>query len=153
VGGLDDAGEMAGPEFTIVPPAAGHDGPIVFHRDAVEHRFITGGFDVSGPATSWHRLKYPVMEGEVTSGLCYLLGVADFGSATSQPVLPGAGMGLINVDVSVALGRMPVGPWIGLDAVCGVNEGGVGLAVTELRDVAGRVGVATQSQLAHSYPH
>jgi hypothetical protein len=117
----------------------------------VEHRFVTGGFEVSGPATSWLRLIYPVVDGEPTTGLCQLLAVADFGSAISQRVLPDLALGMINVDVSVTLGRAPLGPWIGLDSVSGVNQDGVGLAVTELRDRAGRLGVATSSQLAHTF--
>jgi hypothetical protein len=151
IGGLYEARPIAGPERRVVPPAAAHDSAVLFHRDAVEHRFVIGGFEESGPATSWLRLMYPVVDGEATSGLCHLLGVADFGSAISQTVIPSMGLGMINVDVSVALGRSPVGPWIGLDSIGAVNEGGVGLAVTELRDSRGRVGVATQSQLAYAY--
>lgn len=151
VNGLDDAVPVAGPELRVVPPDPLHHAPVVFHRDAVEHRFLSGGFEVSGPSISWLRLIYPVVEGEPTTGLCHLLALADFGSAISQTIVPESGLGMINVDVSVALGRTPLGPWIGLDAMGAVNADGVGLAVTELRDRAGRVGVATQAQLAQPY--
>src|SRR4051794_15118783 len=117
VNGLDDAVEVAGPQLRVTPPDAYHQAPLVFHRDAVEHRFVSGGFEVSGPSRSWLRLIYPVVEGEPTTGLCHLLGLADFGSAISQTVVPESGLGMINVDVSVALGRDPSGPWIGLDGI------------------------------------
>src|SRR5439155_117650 len=44
------------------PPPWG-DGIVrpAFHADAVEHRFVAGGFDRPGPATDWIRLRVPVV--------------------------------------------------------------------------------------------
>jgi hypothetical protein len=147
----DDMPVVPGPERVVSPPSASHSAPILYHRDATEHRMIEGGFEIPGPGTSWVRLTRPLIEGEQTSGLCSLLAVADFGSAISQSVVAGAGVGLINVDVSVALSRYPVGPWICLRAAGMLNQDGAGLAVTHLTDSQGALGIATQSQIGHSY--
>ncbi len=124
---------------------------LVFHRDAVEHRIVEGGYNLPGPSVAWLRLHGPVIAGETPSGLAQLLAVADFGSALSQAVAPGSGMALINVDVNVTLFRAPVGPWFCLEATGNVSDAGIGLAVTRLRDLEGPLGVVTQSQIAHVY--
>jgi len=130
---------------------AGAEGPL-FHRDAIEHRIAEGGYGRPGPATAWLRMRGTVVAGLVPSGLEQLLAVADFGSALSQSLAPGSGVGLINVDVNVSLFRAPIGPWFCLQATGDVSEEGIGLAVTRLRDVTGPLGVVTQSQIAHAYP-
>src|SRR5439155_1370466 len=47
-----------------------------FHADAVEHRFVAGGFDRPGPATDWIRLRVPLVAGEPTSPLCRVAAAA-----------------------------------------------------------------------------
>ena len=133
------------------PPGGAHDSPVFFHRDAVEHRFESGGFEVPGPSTSWISLTAPLVEGEDVGPLTALLAVADFGSAIGQGLDPGLGIGLINVDVSVALFRRPVGRWFRLAATDDVTAAGVGLAQTQLCDAAGRLGIATHSQLTQPF--
>jgi hypothetical protein len=73
--------------------------------------------------------------------------VADFGSAIAQPLGSGEPVALINVDVSLALSRRPVGEWFRLDSIDLVGDGGVGLAITNLADRDGPLGVLHQSQL------
>jgi Thioesterase-like superfamily len=129
---------------------AGHvEGP-VFHIDAVDHRIVEGGYRTPGPAVAWLRLRGPVVAGESPSGLAQLLAVADFGSALSQAMAPGSGLGLINVDVNVTLIRAPVGPWFYLEANGNLSDDGIGAAVTRLRDRHGPLGAITQSQIAHA---
>ncbi len=151
------------PSEDAAPPApdelapmtwAGHGAgdPPAFHVDAVEHRFVNGGYQVPGPAVAWLRLRGATVAGEAPSGLAQLLAVADFGSALSWAVLPGSRVGLINVDVNVSLFRSPVGPWFCLDATDYVGEEGIGLAVTRLRDVSGPLGMISQSQISHRLP-
>jgi hypothetical protein len=82
-------------------------------------------------------------------GLSQLLGVGDFGSPLSQTSALGPGVGLINLDLNATLFRQPTGPWFFLDAIGHVGEGGLGLAVTEVFDEEGRIGVITQSQVVH----
>ena len=135
----------------MVAPGTTHAAPIIFHRDAVEHRVIEGGFSVPGPSVMWMRLRPTLISDELTSGLCQLMAVADFGSPISQPVIPPVPAALINIDVNVTMHRRPVGPWFRLDARAMVGPTGIGLAVTELNDQAGAVGVTTQSQIAHAF--
>ena len=53
----------------------------------------------------------------------------------------------INADLSVAVRRLPVGEWVGLDSVTDVEADGIGLSDTALHDEQGEVGRATQSLL------
>jgi Thioesterase-like superfamily len=126
------------------------DGP-VFVRDAVEHRIVRGGYGVPVPSAAWLRLKVAVVEGTGPCGLSQLLGVADFGSPLSQTGSLGTGVALINVDVNATLFRQPIGPWFFLDATGRVGPGGLGLAVTELCDLEGPIGVVTQNQVVQRY--
>jgi acyl-Coa thioesterase superfamily protein/acyl-CoA thioesterase superfamily protein len=143
--------ELAGPEHVSRGPDPAHDAPVVFHREAVEARYVEGDWAIPGPGTAWMRLRHPLIAGEPTPGLSALLGVADFSSALSQSVVPGSGTGMINVDVSVALTRAPLGPWFCLASRGDVGDSGIGLSVTKLFDQAGALGVVTTSQLAQKF--
>ena len=143
--------QLVGPEAVSRGPDPAHDSPVVFHREAVEARYVEGNWTVPGPGTAWMRLRCPLIAGEPTPGLSELLGVADFSSALSQSVLPGSGVAMINVDVSVALTRMPLGPWFCLASRSDVGDSGIGLSVTKLFDRAGALGVITTSQLAQRF--
>jgi hypothetical protein len=129
---------------------ANDSGPI-FVRDAVEHRVVRGGYGMPVPSAAWLRLKVSVTEGKEPCGLSQLLAVADFGSPLSQTNAIGAGLALINVDLNATLFREPIGPWFFLDATGQVGRGGLGLAVTEVFDLEGPIGVVTQSQVVLRY--
>lgn len=146
------------------PPAPGPDalssvdwsdlyppGSPTFVRDAVDHRVVHGGYGVPAPTAAWLRLEVPVIDGHEPCALSQLLAVADFGSPLSQTGALGPGLALINVDVNVTVFRQPVGPWFYLDATGHVGHGGIGLAVTHVSDLRGRLGVITQTQIARSY--
>ena len=120
-----------------------------FVRDAVEHRVVRGGYGVPVPSAAWLRLKVPVIDGTESCGLSQLLGVGDFGSPLSQTNALGSGLALINLDLNATLFRQPTGPWFFLDATGHVGQGGLGLAVTEVFDEEGRIGVITQSQVVY----
>lgn len=147
-----DPPRLAGAERTVRPPGGAHESPTFYHRDAIEHRFESGGFEIPGSATAWMRLTVPVVAGEDDGALSGLLAVADFGSAIGQGILePGLGVGLINVDVSVALLRRPTGPWYRLATTDDVTVDGIGLAHTVLSDLDGPLGTATHCQLTYGY--
>jgi hypothetical protein len=123
----------------------------MFVRDAVDHRVVRGGYGVPLPSAAWLRLTVPVIDGEESCGLSQLLAIADFGSPLSQTDALEPGLALINVDVNVTVFRNPVGPWFYLDATGHVGEGGIGLAVTQVSDLDGMLGVITQSQITQRY--
>jgi Thioesterase-like superfamily len=120
----------------------------VYHLDGVEFRMVQGGFAVPGPAGAWIRTAMPVVGGEAAVPLAQLLAVADYGSALSSS--SDRGFALINVDVSVALHRAPVGEWFRLITEGHVGPEGIGLATSQLSDCAGILGTITQNQIVHS---
>lgn len=138
------------------PPREGIDGvpPWIestwrpaYHRDAVEHRFVAGGFEVPGPATDWIRLRVPVVAGEPPTPLARLMAAADFGNGVSWVLHRADGWQFINPDLTVYLHRLPAGEWVCLDAVSYMEPHGVGLAESRLFDETGPLGRATQSLL------
>ena len=142
---------VPGPEGLepLVWGSSGTDEEPAFHRDAVEHRIVVGGYGRPEPTTAWLRLGTVVIEDEVAPSLAQLLAVADFGSPLASMVEPERGMGLINVDINLSLHRPPIGDWFLLEATGAVGEQGLGLAVTRVSDLDGPLGIITQSQIGH----
>ncbi len=118
-----------------------------FHADAVEHRFVAGGFDQPGPATDWIRLRVPVVAGEPTSPLCRVAAAADFGNGISWVLSRLEGYTFINPDLTIYLHRMPAGEWVCLEAATWPSRDGVGLCESRLWDERGLIGCALQSLL------
>ncbi|MFW5904752.1 MAG: thioesterase family protein [bacterium] len=114
-----------------------------FHSDGVEHRFVEGSFEESGPAVDWIRVRYPLLEDEPLSPLCRTCAVADFGNGISG-LLAGTHT-YINPDLTVYLHRYPEGEWICLDSVTRVQAEGIALAQSQLGDERGPIGIAAQS--------
>jgi len=111
---------------------------------AFEFRFAAGSFDEEGPVTVWSRLRNPVVGGEEPSPLQRCTAVADFGNGLSR-VVPFDTHTFINPDLTVALNRVPQGPWLGMAAVTRLSDQGFGQAVSRLFDRSGTVGHAIQS--------
>ena len=148
---LPVAPPLTGPQSASRGGDAPHGSALIFHRDAIEARFTKGDWAVPGSADAWMRLTVPLILGEPTPALCELLAIADFGSPLGQAVAPGAAIALINVDVNVTLSGTPSGPWFHLTTQGTVSDHGIGLAVTNLADENGYLGVITQSQLTQKY--
>src|SRR3989442_1041655 len=118
-----------------------------FHADAVEHRFVVGGFDRPGPATDWIRLRVPLVAGEPTSPLCRVAAAADFGNGISWVLSRLEGYTFINPDLTICLHRMPAGEWVCLEAATWPSFDGIGLCESLLWDERGLIGRALQSLL------
>jgi Thioesterase-like superfamily len=116
-----------------------------FATDAVEVRFIAGGFG-GGPATAWFRLTRPLVGDETPSALQCLVAASDFGAGLSA-TLPREEYLFINADLTVYAERLPVGEWICLDSRTRIAAGGIGVTESLLYDERGRVGRATQALL------
>lgn len=143
---------VPGADAAVEGPPAFHEAPVIYHRDAVEHRFEVGGFATPGKAICWTALDVDVVAGEVNTALANLMAAADFGSGLSQRLHGLLSSPLINVDVSVSLARAPVDRWIRLEPLVDatvVDPDGVGLATTALADRLGPFGVVTQAQLGY----
>ena len=135
-----DAGSPSAPPWTLPDAPA-------FHSHAVEHRFVTGGFDRPGPATDWIRLRVPVVAGERTSPLARVAAVSDFGNGVSWVLSRLEGWQFINPDLTVYLHRLPAGEWVCLEAATWVEPHGIALAESRLWDERGMIGRALQSLL------
>jgi acyl-CoA thioesterase len=116
-----------------------------FATDAVEVRFIAGGFG-GGPAMAWFRLTRPLVGEENPSPLQSLAAASDFGAGLSG-TLPREEYLFINADLTVYVERQPVGEWICLDSRTRIAADGIGLTESLLYDERGRVGRATQALL------
>lgn len=135
------------------PPPGPEDGrplgrvpgaPPAFHSHGVDHRFVVGHFTEDGPSTDWIRLTGPVVEGEPTSPFQRVAAAADFGNGISR-LAEFTELGVINPDLTVALVRLPVGEWIGLEATSDLSAEGIGLAESRLWDRDGPIGRSMQS--------
>ncbi len=120
----------------------------VYHRDGAELRMEDGTFGDPGSAIAWIRLAVPLVEGEAPSPLSRVMAAADFGSGIGAVYGAGAGIGLINADLTVALHRPLQGEWVRLASETHVGPDGVGLGRSDIGDETGPVGRATQSLLA-----
>jgi hypothetical protein len=118
----------------------------VGYHTAMEYRFVRGSFVEAGPATSWMRMRHPLIAGERPSPLQRVLVAADSGNGISS-TLDFHHYLFINVDLSVHLHRMPVGEWVCLDALTVPEPTGVGLADAALYDERGPIGRAAQTLL------
>jgi hypothetical protein len=116
------------------------------YHSAMEVRFVSGEWVEPGPATVWLRMRQPLVAGEEPTPLQRTLVVADVGNGVSAS-LDFSRFLFINVDLTAQLERMPVGEWIGIDAVTLPQRSGVGSSDSVLYDQEGRIGRALQTLL------
>jgi Thioesterase-like superfamily len=116
------------------------------YHSAMEVRFVSGDWVEPGPATVWLRMRRPLIAGEEPTPLQRTLVVADVGNGVSAS-LDFRRFLFINVDLTAQLERMPVGEWIGIDAVTLPQPSGVGSSDSVLYDQTGRIGRALQTLL------
>jgi hypothetical protein len=114
--------------------------------EAVDLRFVKGGWDELGPVTMWARLLVPVVEGREISPLQRATAAADFGNGVSR-VVDFNTHTFINPDLTVSLARVPEGEWLLFDVVSRLSTEGFGQAESQIFDAAGPVGRAVQSLL------
>lgn len=139
---------------TIAPPPGPETGrPPVFtsggtyealHNTGVEHSFVAGAMEETGPATDWIRLRMPLVEGEEPHPLERVAVAADFGNGVSR-IVDFEHLLFINPDLTIYLHRLPRGEWVCLDASTRVEPHGIGLATSDLYDADGPIGRALQS--------
>ena len=125
---------------------------VVFHRVAVEHRVVEGGFEQRGPAIDWIRVRHPLVAGEPTSGLCRAMMAADFGSGLSIGLDRNEGYTFINADLTVYLHREPESEWVCVDARSEVSPLSLGVTESRLWDEQGVIGRSLQTLLIDRRP-
>lgn len=114
------------------------------YLNAMEWRFVRGGFLEPGPAAVWARMRYPLVDGEEITPLNRVLVLADSGNGISSALDFGKWI-FINPDLTVYLHRLPRGEWVCLDAQTTTEPSGVGLATSTLSDERGVIGRGLQS--------
>ncbi len=117
----------------------------MFAPDAVEIRFVSSSFG-GGPSTAWFRLRVPIVDGEEPSPLQRLAAAADFGNGVSSTLSWDEYM-FVNPDLTLYIERQPEGEWICLRSRTRIAAGAAAIAESELFDVQGRIGHATQALL------
>lgn len=125
------------------PPEIGQ-GEHGFFAEGADLRFVSGAVRVQGPGMLWARLRQPLIDDEVPTGVVRAVTLSDFGNAAGA-VVPMDTWTFINADLTVSLHREPVGEWICLDGVSRVSSIGVGLAACTLHDTTGPIGRTAQS--------
>lgn len=137
--GVTPAGPDEGIAFTPEPWSA-----TVGYHTAMDWRFVEGAMTRPGPATSWFRMRIPLIEGEQPSPLTRVLAAADSGNGISN-VLDFRSHVFINTDLTVHLTRPAAGEWICLRAETTIERGGAGLASSVIYDTVGAIGSAAQT--------
>ena len=99
-----------------------------------------------GQGTSWYRATRPVVAGEEPSPTVRLAWASDF-TANSGNYLDLSRWSAINADLTITLGRAPVGEWTGVDTRAWYSRDGIGHARADLFDLDGFVGTCTASLL------
>lgn len=117
----------------------------VGYHTAMELRCGRGGIG-QGYASAWLRMRYPLVEGEVTTPLQRVAIAADSGNGVSAG-LDWSRYHFINPDLTVHIHRLPKGEWVGLHAHTIAQPEGVGIADDQLHDEAGPIGRAVQTLL------
>lgn len=112
---------------------------------AVDVRYDKGsGMGVGGPSTMWMRTKYPILEDEEPSPFQKIAPLGDCGNGISYNDSIDV-ISFPNTDLTISLHRDPVGDWFGSKSVSHWQPTGIGLSDSELFDIDGSVGRATQS--------
>lgn len=130
---------VEGPPPSLPSVAADTLFPTVPHfgyGDAMEWRFVEGGFHTIGPATVWSRPRIPLLAGETATPLLRALLLVDSANGISAE-LDFAAYTFVPVNLTVAFTRAPEGEWIGMAASTALAGDGVGTARADLFDRRG----------------
>lgn len=109
------------------------------YGDALEWRFITGGYDSLGPAAVWTRPRIPLVENREINGLESLVLMVDSANGISAE-LDILKWTFVPVDLTVGICRQPEGDWVGMDARTVMEDEGIGQTSTTLFDARGKLG-------------
>ncbi len=143
----DDAVDVPSTPVAAAPPP-GHpsdrpSGWLGGYLDAVEWRWVSGGFEEPGPGSVWARPRVALVAGHEASAEERLLMVADSASGVSAVASP-RDLIFVNTDLTVHLLRRPQGEWLWLRAQTWLDANGSGVARGTLGDAQGELGATGQ---------
>jgi len=120
------------------------DVPAFGYGEALEWRFVEGGFDSLGPATVYARPRMPLLPGQPLTPLERLLLMVDSANGISAELQPSR-FTFVPVELTVGIRRAPRTEWIGMHARTTIAGDGIGQTAAELFDEAGFLGIALQT--------
>jgi hypothetical protein len=128
------------------PPGPGAEQPLPGtwrggYLHAVTWELAGGSFAEPGPATTWTRLRVPLVDDAPTSGVERAAAVADAGSGISAWGDPSA-MVFVNTEITLHLITEPTGEDVWMDSRTSLDPAGIGHAHTVLGDRTGSIGTA-----------
>jgi hypothetical protein len=128
---------------TEAPSAAGTalEAPSGWGRgylDAIEWRWVSGGFEQRGSACVWARPLVDLVADEATTAVERLLMLADSASGISAVANPQELL-FVNLDLTVHLRRDPTEGWLWMSAETRLDANGSGVASGMIGDAAGDV--------------
>jgi hypothetical protein len=99
------------------------------------------GFEASGVRQAWVRDRRELIRGLELSPFVRAALAADLASPLAN--FGAAGLDFINADLTLHLGRLPEGEWIGTETAQRVAGDGVSVAVCTMHDYRGPIGTST----------
>ena len=139
--GAQPAGGVWGPEPWAVP-SPDSLAPMAADPDQggfLDVRIVSeGGFMSKAQKRLWVREVRPLVDGEEPSPFVRAVAAADLANPFSNS--GDAGLHFINADLTVYLGRLPVGEWIGLEVAGRTSADGIAASTCNLYDASGPVG-------------
>jgi hypothetical protein len=145
--GVPPSGAIWSPPPWSVPPPEALADPVPDMRSGTEVRTISGGHTAAERHRAWLRDTCPLVAGEDLTPLVRATIASDFASPFA---LAGeTGLQFINADITLYLGRVPRGDWIGLESGGHVADTGIGLGLCAMYDVDGPVGYVAAAALAN----
>ena len=99
------------------------------------------GFDAPGTRQAWIRDRRQLIRGVELTPFVRAALAADLASPLAN--FGAAGLDYINADLTLHLGRLPEGEWIGTETGYRVAADGVSVAVCTLHDHRGPIGAST----------
>lgn len=117
------------------------DAPVQF-GGPFEVRALDGqGFGSPGPRRTWLRDSWQLVAGDDPSPFVRAALAADFASPLANSA--STGLEYINADLTLHLGRLPDGEWIGIEVADRVAGDGVSVAYCRFHDRTGPIGWST----------
>jgi hypothetical protein len=121
------------------PEQLGNLTPGGTERSLIDIRPINeGGLAGTAQKRLWIREVQSLVSGEGLSAFVRVVAAADLANPFGN--FGEDGLAFINSDLTVYLGRLPVGEWIGLEIVSRTSTGGVSVVSGNLHDLDGMLG-------------
>ncbi len=109
-------------------------------------RFVPGQeFGAAGVRRAWCRENRPLVEGDELTSFQRAALVADFANPFANA--GEQGLDYINADITLYVGRLPVGEWIGIETTEHVAANGIATSSCRLHDLSGPIGTSAAASV------